>query len=228
MVAIDQPSEVTGSAWLSGLLPFRPEAIANRHLEGAFERWLVSGRQVLQLPSVLRRQGTAGVGRNRARTSPQRPARVTVQTPAQAKPDDPYAAITPENDFNSAEIPIVTGRVLRGGDLVLGLGDTPLIVSTPTGRGTVTALAFSPEREPFRGWKNRPWFWAKLVGLPSEVVTDSEVSRAGASGIDGIFGAMLDSRQIRKLPVGALLLLLVVYLAVIGPFDQWFLKRIGR
>ncbi|HWI58076.1 MAG TPA: hypothetical protein VNZ22_12680, partial [Bacillota bacterium] len=45
---------------------------------------------------------------------------------------------------------------------------------------------------------------------------------------DGIFGAMLDSRQIHKLPVGWLLLLLVVYLVVIGPLDQYWLKRIGR
>ena len=39
---------------------------------------------------------------------------------------------------------------------------------------------------------------------------------------------MIDSRQVRKLPVEWLLLLLVVYLIVIGPFDQWWLKKINR
>jgi hypothetical protein len=39
---------------------------------------------------------------------------------------------------------------------------------------------------------------------------------------------MIDSRQVRKLPVTWLLLLLLVYLAVIGPLDQYWLKRIGR
>ena len=36
------------------------------------------------------------------------------------------------------------------------------------------------------------------------------------------------SRQVKKLPVEWLLLLLLVYLVVIGPFDQWFLKKINR
>jgi hypothetical protein len=51
--------------------------------------------------------------------------------------------------------------------------------------------------------------------------------RSGWS-IDGVFGAMIDSKQIRKLPVEWLLLLLIIYLLVIGPLDQWWLKRIKR
>ena len=39
---------------------------------------------------------------------------------------------------------------------------------------------------------------------------------------------MIDSRQVRKLPVHWLLLLLVVYLLVIGPVDQYSLKKIRR
>ena len=39
---------------------------------------------------------------------------------------------------------------------------------------------------------------------------------------------MIDTRQVHKLPVTWLLLLLVVYLVVIGPLDQRWLKRIGR
>ena len=39
---------------------------------------------------------------------------------------------------------------------------------------------------------------------------------------------MIDTRQVHKLPVTWLLLLLLVYLVVIGPLDQRWLKRIGR
>jgi len=39
---------------------------------------------------------------------------------------------------------------------------------------------------------------------------------------------MIDSKQVRKLPVHYLLLLLIVYLLVIGPVDQYWLKRIRR
>ena len=39
---------------------------------------------------------------------------------------------------------------------------------------------------------------------------------------------MIDSEQARKLPVGWLLLLLVAYLVVIGPLDQYWLKKLNR
>ena len=111
--------------------------------------------------------------------------------------------------------------------MVLKLGDAPIVISAPRGRGTLTILAFSPEREPFRTWKNRPWFWARVIGIPPELLTEEGPIRRSGTSLDGLFGAMLDSRQVRKLPIGALLLLLVVYLAVIGPLDQWVLKRLG-
>jgi hypothetical protein len=220
IVGIEQPGDVTTLPWLRGVLPFAPSAVTNRFIEGSFERWLVSGRRVLQLPTVLRRNPPA------RRAGQPRSGRVTVQTPAEA-PQGPFATITPQNDFNSAEVPLVAGRATDG-ETILGLGDLPLIVSAARGHGTVTALAFSPEREPFRGWKNRSWFWAKLVSVPEELLVESETIRWGGPSIDALFGAMLDSRQVRKLPVAALLLLLVVYLAVIGPFDQWILKRTGK
>lgn len=220
IVGIEQPVDVTALPWLRGILPFQPASVTNRFIEGSFERWLVSGRRALQLPTVLRRNAPAS--RNRAGPG----ARVTVQTPPEA-PQGPFARIQPQNDFNSAEVPLVAGRATDG-ETILSLGDLPLIVSAPRGHGTITALAFSPEREPFRGWKNRSWFWAKIVSVPEELLVEGESIRWGGTSIDALFGAMLDSRQVRKLPVAALLLLLVVYLAVIGPFDQWILKKTGR
>jgi len=52
--------------------------------------------------------------------------------------------------------------------------------------------------------------------------------RQGGMSSDGIFGGMIDTRQVHKLPVWWLLLLLLIYLVVIGPLDQMWLKRIGR
>ena len=49
----------------------------------------------------------------------------------------------------------------------------------------------------------------------------------GGLSIDGVFGALIDSRQVRKLPVQWLLLLLVVYHRH-QAVDQYWLKRIGR
>jgi hypothetical protein len=107
-------------------------------------------------------------------------------------------------------------------------GDAPLIVTANRGWGRVTLLLFSPEREPFRSWKNLPTFWAKLADVPGIMYVDAKLGRSAGPSSDGIFGAMLDTRQVHKLPVAWLLLLLVVYLVVIGPFDQYWLKRINR
>ncbi len=222
IVAIEQPTDANAVPWLRGLLPLIPDSTEARHLEGSFERWLVSGRRVLQLPSLLKRPAPTS-----RRPSPQRTGKVTVQTPANASDLDPFTKIQPQNNFNNAEMPVITSHI-RDGETILGLGNLPLIQSAPRGRGTITALAFSPEREPFRSWKNRPWFWAKLIGTPPELLADTASIRNVGPAIDGLFGAMLDSRQVRKLPVKALLLLLVVYVAVIGPFDQWVLKRMGK
>jgi hypothetical protein len=66
------------------------------------------------------------------------------------------------------------------------------------------------------------------LNLPGEAFDSQRPYRYGGTSIDGVFGAMIDTRQVRKLPVEWLLGLLVIYLVVIGPLDQWWLKRIDR
>src|SRR6266436_2079251 len=90
------------------------------------------------------------------------------------------------------------------------------------------ALPICPEREPFRSWKNRDWFWAKLGRVPASWFGTVQAIAYGGQSVDGVFGAMIDSRQVRKLPVQWLLLLLVVYLLVIGPVDQYCLQRANK
>ena len=80
----------------------------------------------------------------------------------------------------------------------------------------------------FRG-KIAGWFWAKLAEIPLARLTSgaNPVNMARQSS-DGIFGSMIDSKQVRKLPLAWLLALLAAYLAVIGPLDQYWLKKINR
>ena len=104
----------------------------------------------------------------------------------------------------------------------------PLLVTANRGLGRVTAMLFSPEREPFKSWKNLPAFWTKLAEVPAALYAGTDYNGGYGHSVDGIFGAMIDSRQVHKLPVGWLLLLLLVYLLVIGPFDRFWLKRINR
>jgi hypothetical protein len=129
-----------------------------------------------------------------------------------------------------AELQVATGT-LRDGRVLLASQGLPLIVSANRGRGQITALLFSPEREPVRSWKHLPAFWTRLADVPLYLYTTENPQMAnwgGGASSDGIFGAMIDSNQVHKLPVEWLLLLLIVYLVVIGPLDQLWLKRIGR
>ena len=72
-----------------------------------------------------------------------------------------------------------------------------------------------------------------LVEKPRMVLGETGGDSAGAADLqrptrgtrrsrssDGIFDSMIDSKQVRKLPLPWLLALLVAYLAVIGPLDQ--------
>ncbi|HEY1172208.1 MAG TPA: hypothetical protein VGH19_12615 [Verrucomicrobiae bacterium] len=133
-------------------------------------------------------------------------------------------------EFREATTPVFQATMLDGKELVSASG-LPLVIRAERGRGLLTVLTFSPEREPFRSWKGRNYFWAQLIGVPPAWFTENthnNQSYFNNQSIDGVVGAMIDSKQVRKLPVSWLLLLLAVYLVVIGPLDQWYLKKINR
>lgn len=219
IVAIEQPTHVTALPWLRSLVPFQPRSVTNVTTGTHLDAWIARGSPPVTLASATR-SGALPIESATVRT------RRTLPGPLPAGPD-PYTTLQPENAFNTAEIPVVTGDPADG-QVLASLGDLPVVISANRGRGTITALTFSPEREPFRSWNLRSWFWARVVGVPGDALVQTGSQRWGGTSIDGILGAMLDSRQVRKLPVAALLLLLVVYLAVIGPVDQWVLKRLGK
>ncbi len=138
-----------------------------------------------------------------------------------------YRTLRGEDSFQDTGLRLIGINKLAG-KVDLAVDGTPAIVSQRQGRGKFTVLLFNPEQEPIRSWKLRPYFWARVAEMPGMLIQDKAPPNQGYTGIDGVIGAMVDSRQIRKLPVSALLGLLVVYLLVIGPLDQWWLKRINR
>jgi hypothetical protein len=214
IVAVEQISDITATPWLRNLFPVDVKDIKSVERHPELQEWLQSASWATNAPyAAAERRGSSG--RNR---SVPRPG-VAAANPFSDLPDDPT--------FETAALQAAVGT-LRDGSVVVSAGDLPLIVMAQRGRGRVTALLFSPEREPFRSWKNLPTFWAKLIEVPGAWYVSAEAGQPGGWSSDGIFGAMIDSRQVHKLPVGWLLLLLLVYLVVIGPLDQYWLKRIGK
>ena len=213
IVAVEQVSEITATPWLRNLFPMDLKDVRSVERHPEFQQWLQSASWTTNVPYASgNRRGPSSRGSTA-------PLGSSAASPFSELPEDPA--------FEKAAMQAAVGT-LRDGDIVVSAGDIPLMVTAHRGRGRVTALLFSPEREPFRSWKNLPTFWAKLTEVPGAWYVSAEAGQPGGWSSDGIFGAMIDSRQIHKLPVGWLLLLLLVYLVVIGPLDQYWLKRIGK
>lgn len=206
ILGVEQPGDVNATPWLRSLLPMDFQDSVTLRAGPEFYTWL------RQSPDGAR-PAVGNPPRNRPRG--QRSAVAGV---------DPYAELVEEPEFGQTDFLVATGA-LRDGRVLVSSQQTPLIVTARRGRGSVTVLTFSPEREPFRSGKNREWFWAKLLGVPATWFGTEHLNFYGGWSVDGVFGAMIDSRQVRKLPVHWLLLLLVVYLLVIGPVDQYCLKK---
>jgi hypothetical protein len=214
IVAVEQISDITATLWLKNLVPFDLQDMqaVPRHPE--VQQWLQNTPWPTNLSALS-----------------MRPAPLSPRTRPAAQPgvtaDNPFSNLPEDTAFEAAALQVAVGA-LRDGQVEVAAGDLPLIVTAHRGRGRITTLLFSPEREPFLSWKNLPTFWARLTEVPGAWYVSSDFNQAGGWSSDGIFGAMIDSRQVHKLPVEWLLLLLVVYLAVIGPLDQYWLKRIGK
>jgi hypothetical protein len=201
VIGVEQISDITGNRWLPALMPCDLTASRSLPSHHQLQDWLGDWRSIPGSPQR----------RNSNLPSPTAPLNMG---------DD--------SQFESAPLPILTGA-RRDGATLIGDDAAPLAVTADRGRGRITVLTFSPEREPFVSWKNRPLFWAKLAGIPrSRFESNDNNANQARLASDGIFGSMLDSKQVRKLPLGWLLLLLAAYLAVIGPLDQYCLKKLNR
>ena len=216
VLAVEQPGDVNALPWLQSFLPCTLGAVTARANPTSLQQWLQSTK------GEPARSEEIAAPIKPARNRPNRP-NATPQQPFV----NPFTQLLSDPVFDSASLPAVEAT-LRDGTILIGSPAAPLAISAARGRGEVTVLLFSPELEPFRSWKNKNWFWAKLGGVPLEWLASQSSGNSGSMPMDGIFGAMVDSTQIRKLPVGWLLLLLLAYLVVIGPLDQYWLKKINR
>lgn len=248
IVGVEQVSDVNTVSWLREIVPVALTGNATVTEHGGLLNWL---RQPMgsEVDDLLEVSATGldpameamyrrryGIGSSPLPVPPPAPASIRrignnppppVPVVPVAPAASPFTNLVEDAAFARAPLPVATGE-LRGGSVIASGGGQPLIVTGQVDRGQVTALLFSPEREPARSWQHLPVMWARLLEVPAEFYLNQSLPYLYEPGSDGIFGALVDSRQVRKMPVQWLLLLLVVYLAVIGPLDRWWLKKIGR
>lgn len=204
VLGVEQISDIAASGWLAELLPCELSATKMITPGAEFQNWLQHGTiRLLDSPQNPSNKNKKILGAN------------------------PFSELNADENFQQTEMLVFTGT-MRDGTVLVEAQETPLVIEAPRGRGKITLLSFSAEREPFLSWKNRPWFWTKLAEIPPGLFQTQDYNMYGGSSIDAVFGAMIDSKQVRKLPLTWLLLLLIVYLLVIGPLDQYWLKKINR
>jgi hypothetical protein len=222
IIGVEQPGDINSTAWLRNLCPVDLKDMRGIKPHPELQDWIKSANYATNSVPV-----STPYQANQFKTQ-RSGGRLTVVTPQNTGTPPPLVEeMADDLSFETAELQVATGALKQGSKADVSVEGTPLIVSAPRGRGTVTVLLFNPEREPMRSWKNLETFWTKAANVPAAAYSNAQNPYAGMS-TDGIFGAMIDSRQVHKLPIGWLLVLLLIYLVVIGPLDQYWLKKIGK
>jgi hypothetical protein len=226
IVGVEQTIHLTGNEWLRPLLPCELTVLTTRSKHPELQEWLQSKRLFTGKEFPFEDLASTSTPKPLSPVQPQvRPRRVRDNTSMPVT--NAYAALPADSEFEAAPMQVATG-ILRDGTVLIGPKEAPLAVIANRGLGQITVLTFAPEMEPFLSWRNRSWFWAKVMGYPPELIKADRMETYNAMSIDGVLGTLIDTKQVRKLPVGWLLLLLVGYLVVIGPLDRYWLKKINR
>jgi hypothetical protein len=219
IMAVENPAEIQALDWLRDLVPARIGPVRTMLPTPAFAAW---GQPLVDTARLERRVRSVRAQSAVSKGFPKYNAAWLSDVSAEGWSRDGNLGLLDEVEF-----PVVFSEVVDG-EALLSVDGAALVIRGRRGLGHVTLLTFSPEREPFRSWENRDWFWVRLLGLPAVWYDPEVVGMHGGQSVDGLFGVMIDSRQVRQLPVSWLLALLVAYLVVIGPLDRYVLRRARR
>lgn len=131
-------------------------------------------------------------------------------------------------------IPLVRLTDVRGTILPRGIPDAennPFLVEGTYGFGTVTLIGFDPSTPSFREWVERRGFWLNLLGLAvSNPEPDQNSYYSESLDIATWIDTGLSSfTEVTVVPFSTVALLILFYIALIGPVDYFVLKKIfGR
>jgi hypothetical protein len=120
-----------------------------------------------------------------------------------------------------------------------GSGELPLILRAARGFGRVTLIGLDVDRAPFSEWKDRPLFWSRALDVrtpsgPSSADGSAEPAAdlfgaAESADLAGSLHSLLDQPPgVRSLSFGWVAFFVFLYIALIGPIDYLFLRRVAR
>lgn len=114
--------------------------------------------------------------------------------------------------------------------------DLPLVVRSPRGFGETVFVAFELEASPFTTWAARPQLLARLFGKTVARASQDEspslgqVTTLGFEDLSGqLRGALDQFAEVPVVPFWLVALLVLAYIACIGPLDYFIVRRLfGR
>ena len=127
VVGVEQATDLAAAGWLRNLLPCDLAATTVLPSHGELHDWV----------NELKLAKPAGSPKSR---------KPKASAPA-AQSESP-GNLTEDDEFEAAPLPVLTGA-MRDGKVIVGKAETPLVIQAQRGRGRLTLLTFSPEREPF-------------------------------------------------------------------------------
>jgi hypothetical protein len=111
-------------------------------------------------------------------------------------------------------------------------GNLPLVARKPYGFGAVVVLAFDVTRPPFSRWASRGDFWRRLFHLSAREeprLDGGRLTQIRITDLASQFYAVLGKFEALSLvPFGVVALLVVAYLALVGPGDFFLVRRLIR
>lgn len=112
-------------------------------------------------------------------------------------------------------------------------GKLAMVVNRALGSGHVVFFAAALDRAPLALWKDRPLLAARLLGLPVSPVDEthegSAVMHFGYDDLAGQLRSALDRfRGVGVASFSLVAILILAYIAVVGPADYYLLRRFGR
>ncbi|HEX5015372.1 MAG TPA: hypothetical protein VFV72_14580 [Candidatus Limnocylindrales bacterium] len=145
---------------------------------------------------------------------PYRPATTLDVAPAS------LAALLAEIPDGAADVPAMSGELLRGRALVTS-GDRVVAADAAYGGGGVTVIGLDPTVGWIAETQATVALWRNLIPARTGVTT-------GTGDDTQIVGAVSDLPALQLPPIGGLVLLLLGYIALIGPINYLVLRRLDK
>lgn len=134
-------------------------------------------------------------------------------------------------DIRVPQIENPTGRVLAYAGRTER--ELPLVIRSRRGFGEITFVAVDPDTPPLANWSARPAFLRRALGWRARTAADDQAETALAQGfgyedLSNQLRGALDNRfaGVQSAPFGLVALLVFAYIAIIGPGDYFFVKRV--